>query len=446
MRIRYCFDHVIVHGLGKTGVAAVHFLADKATKITVIAKNISSPEAKILQADIPTLEVQSETKQTTLPNTATLVLKSPGILPSHRFYTCANQIQCPVISDIELFALFAKAPIIAITGTNGKSTVTHLVHDMLAACGYRVSTGGNVGTPALSLLASPVPDYYILELSSFQLAHTTHLNAKVGVLLNIAPDHIKWHGSVDAYISAKYRLLAQSAVQVVARGLNLGKYPHVSFGTQAPTGQNLGEITRHGQTFLARGKKTLLNINLLSPTLQLPHNRQNCLAALGVLAALNSINASALNTLKDFKGLPHRLECILTDQHISWFNDSKATNLAASITAINSISQTHKKQIIWIGGGILKETDLTDITKAVAIQVKACIFFGEGGLTLFKALKEVCPSIYQRCLKTTIEAAKNLATFGDVVLFSPGGASFDLFDSFEQRGDRFKFYVATPHE
>ena len=429
-----CFGHVLVHGLGVTGLSIIDFLADKADKITVITNNHALAIAKSICAKNTHLTIQAENTLTELPKTATLIIKSPGISPNHPLYAKANAFGCQVISDIELFAQEAKAPIIGVTGTNGKSTAVYLITKMLQALGKTVCLGGNVGTPALCLLMQPVPDYYVLELSSFQLAHTSRLNASVGVLLNITPDHLSWHGGMQHYGAAKRRILAQSACVVLQDGLACHHQNTLHFSEKPPNADDFGIITENNCRYLAHGNKKLIPIDKLSPTLRATHNQQNCLAALGVMRSLKLPLAPALECLKHFKGLAHRLEHVLTSEKVHWYNDSKATNLSASIAAINSLGEYFSQHIIWLGGGILKETDFSCLKAVIAKHVKYCLFFGQDAQILYQALAGICQTSKHLNLEQAVLAAKKIALLGDVVLLSPGGASFDAFSGFADRG------------
>lgn len=436
MKSRYCLDHVLIHGFGQTGRSVLAFLTPKAKKISVLCEPSSIERHQMRCIDHPNVSVYPDNPLPTLINNVSLIIKSPGILPTHPLYAQPNPFHCPVISDIELFADMAKAPIIAVTGTNGKSTVVHLIAKLLQTLGQSVCLGGNVGVPAMTLLNQPIPDYYLLEISSFQLHHTYHLNAKVGVLLNIAPDHLHWHGGMENYVNAKLRLLCQSDCVVLPKHLSVSK-SHVYVSHNKPGKETFGIATFHGNDYLALDNKKIMALKALSATLQQPHNVLNTLSALGVLYALHLPLSPALSALTQFQGLPHRLEPLQTAHSTRWFNDSKATNLSASIAAIEGISEQYAKKVIWLGGGILKTADYAPLLNAVAKHVKACLVFGQDGPLLYRALHNSVLTTVCQTLEHAVTAAKTLAQDDDIILFSPGGASFDAFAHFEARGDAF---------
>jgi len=329
---------------------------------------------------------------------------------------------------------------VAVTGSNGKSTVTTLVAEMARAAGLRVAAGGNLGTPALELL-DPACQLYVLELSSFQLERSRYLRPLAGAVLNLSPDHLDHHRDFAAYAAAKGRLLRWSRWRVVnaddPQVMQLvGRQPHqrVCFSLTDP-GADWHLETRAGETWLARRGEPWLATTELS--LQGRHNQANALAALALAEAAGIPKAAALAALRDFTGLPHRMQTVAEIDGVTWINDSKGTNVGATEAAIAGLAGP----VVLLAGGDGKGADFTPLREAAAAKVKMAILYGRDRRRLAAALAPAVPVIEVEDLDQAVAAARRLAVTGDTVLLSPACASFDQFRDYRARGDHFTALV-----
>ena len=435
---------VLVIGLGMTGRSAASFCAARGARVVAVDErprdSFSDPETS---RQLATLSHEVELRMgVTLPPLADfdLVVPSPGV-PRARYAGGARRAW----GDIELAARALQIPLIAVTGTNGKSTTVRLIEARLKAAGLRARAAGNIGSPALSLVGEPL-DAAILEVSSFQLEAVETLRPKVAVVLNITPDHLDRHGSFDAYVDAKAALLARQEAEDVAV-LNFDD----------PATRSLAERTRArvigfsrrqlltegvssvgGQLCVAMdGRRTLLAFDTsVSPRLSGLHNLENVLAAVASVAGLGIDPARAASALVDFEGLPHRCQEIAEARGVSFFDDSKATNAAAAERSLESFASTGPK-VLWIAGGRGKGAALERLTDAAARHARHAYLIGESAGEIESALAGRIPTSYCDSIEEAVAAAADAATAGDVVLLAPGCASFDQFASFEERGDRF---------
>ncbi len=324
------------------------------------------------------------------------VIVSPGLALDTEILVEARKRKLPIIGDIELFYRETKIPIIAITGTNAKSTVTTLVTEMINATGKKALMGGNIGIPALDLLTKPMPDYYVLELSSFQLDLVDHFEAFVAIVLNVTPDHLDRHGSMEAYRAAKMRIYKNCPYPIKNQGV--GRIPCQ-----------------------------------LSPGLSGEHNLENARNALAILAPLNLPLEPQLEVLRTFKGLPHRCEFVRELDDVTWINDSKGTNVGATLAAIEGI----KGSIILLLGGVAKDQDFAPLIPAIKKYVKQVLIYGQDRLQIAQDLQGMPFEVLTSDFKSILERAKAVAQSGDVVLLSPACASLDMFKNFADRGDQF---------
>ena len=328
---------------------------------------------------------------------------SPGVPLDAQVLVEARKRHLPIIGDIELFYRQAKAPIIAITGTNAKSTVTTLVTDMINATGKTALMGGNIGVPALDLLKLPTPDYYVLELSSFQLDLVDTFKAYVGIVLNISPDHLDRHGSLEAYSRAKERVYVGCIHPIQNQGI--------------------GELP--------------LPVSELSQGLAGSHNLENARNALAITAPLGLPLAPQLQVLKTFKGLPHR--CVLVREYkgVSWYNDSKGTNVGATLAAIEGIGAKTAGRLVLLLGGVAKDQDFKPLRQAVERYVRQVIVYGQDRQKIAEDLQGLPCEVLGQNFVEVLEHAKADVKSGDAVLLSPASASFDMFKNFEDRGEQF---------
>lgn len=380
---------------------------------------------------------------------ATDVIISPGLDPAclPSLNTTKNRMTPLIYSDIALFAQAATAPIIAITGSNGKSTVTCLVGAMLSDAGYRVEVGGNLGRPALELLTAPTPDFYVLELSSFQLEMTDHLKPRVAAFLNLSDDHLDRHGTMANYQATKQRIYTQCQTAVWNRNEPTTRPAQactslINFGDDpAPTENDFGIITQASISWLARGQQRLLKTHDLK--LQARHNWLNALAALAIGQAIQLPLESMQRTLQTFTGLPHRCEWVAEQQGVVWINDSKATNVGATIAALLGLGTPCPGRLILIAGGIGKGADFEPLRSPITQFAKAVILMGQAADLLQQALSDTVPLTRVPNLTSAIQQAHGIAQTGDIVLLSPACASQDMFKDYADRGNTFKQQVRT---
>ncbi len=341
------------------------------------------------------------------------------------------------VGDIELFARAARAPVAAVTGTNGKSTVTTLLAHMASRSGLRAVSGGNLGEPALDLLAASV-QLYVLELSSFQLDTTRSLALAAAAVLNVTPDHLDRYPDLEAYDAAKARIYARCEVSVVnlddARVVAMARAAprRVSFSLRADSGADYTLArTAGGEAALARGGQPLLPLRELA--LQGAHNAANALAALALGDALGLALPSMLAELRAFRGLPHRTQCVAEIRGVRYIDDSKGTNVGATLAAVGGLPGP----LLLMLGGEGKGQDFRPLRAAFAGKVRCALLIGRDAPGLAQALDGVCDCRRAASLEAAVAAAAELARPGDTVLLSPACASLDMFRDYAQRGEAF---------
>jgi len=342
--------------------------------------------------------------------------------------------------DIELFARHTKAPIVAITGSNAKSTVTTLVGEMAAQAGKRVAVGGNLGTPALDLLGDDV-ELYVLELSSFQLETTDQLDAEVATVLNISEDHMDRYSGLPAYHLAKHRVF-RGARQVVvnrqdalSRPLPVEGQPCWTFGLNAPDFKAFGLREVEGEKHLAFEFQPLMPVRELK--VRGAHNQSNALAALALGHAVGLPFAPMLEALRAFTGLAHRCQWGREREAVNWYDDSKATNVGAALAAIEGLGADIDGQLVLIAGGDGKGADFSALRGPVARHCRAVVLLGRDADRLAEALGDEVAQVRVTTLEEAVQRSAALARPGDAVLLSPACASLDMFRNFEERGRLF---------
>ena len=369
----------------------------------------------------------------------TELVVSPGVALEHPLVQYAIDNDVRVIGDIDLFVAASSAPVIGITGSNGKSTVTALLASMISACGRHVAVGGNFGTPALDLLEQAA-DFYVLELSSFQLERAKSLNLAVATVLNLSADHLDRHGSLPRYHNAKHKIF-QGASAVVANRADSLTLPLLEGGTQQvlwrpaePDLQEFGVRDFDGTPYICRGFTPLLPISELK--LKGGHNLNNVLAALALGTAVDLPMEGLVEGLKQFSGLPHRCELVLDNAGVSWINDSKGTNVGATRAALAGLGG--QQNVVLIAGGVGKGQDFTALLPEVRENCRRVLTLGESAREIELALGAHTPVQRVESIEDAVAKAALLAQPGDVVLLSPACASFDLYSGFEARGEAFR--------
>lgn len=433
--------HVIV-GLGATGFSCVRFLKERGLPIAVTDSRPNPPHLAAMQKHYPDVPVSLGGLDTALLEKASIIVLSPGIALREPVIAAQVKRGVPVIGDIELFAQAVKAPVIAITGTNAKSTVTSLVGEMAAAAQYQVAVGGNLGLPALDLLTdSPHANLYVLELSSFQLETTYSLHSRVATVLNITPDHMDRYEDVDDYKRAKHRIYQHADLAVCNRDDPLTECKektvtqHLYFTLGTPKENEFGLRTVEEETFLAFADRPLLAIKNLPVAGK--HYQANALAALAIGHGFGLPMESMLNVLREFKGLPHRCQFVRERAGVKWYNDSKGTNVGATQAAIEGLGGDITGKLVIIAGGVGKNADFSSLLPAMEKYSRHIVLIGEAAQELAAVIGERVPISFARTMDEAVSQAATAAKPQDSVLLSPACASFDMFKNYEHRGQVF---------
>ena len=427
----------LIVGLGKTGLSCVRYLAAQGESCVVTDTRSQPPGLNELLNEYPDMPVHLGGFRDDDFASAQRIVLSPGISLKDKYVNSALQRGAEVLGDIELFARRVTAPVVAITGTNGKSTVTTLLAEMAKAAGRKVRAGGNLGLPALALLDNGATDLYVLELSSFQLETTHSLNAVAAVVLNITPDHMDRYDSIDAYTQTKATVYNGDGVMVINTddtAVSKMVQPHrecIRFGLTTPATGEFGIINQSGQAYLAFGSEKLLACS----ELKIPgrHNQSNALAALALGYAINLDMPAMLKTLREFKGLSHRSEWVAEQNGVRWFNDSKATNVGATIAALQGMPSP----LILIAGGDGKSADFSELHDVIASHTREVILLGRDADSIEQVINNAVPVHRATDMHDAVKIAQAIAKPGDSVLLSPACASFDMYSNYMQRGDDF---------
>ena len=434
-------DHPrIVVGLGKSGMSLVRFLVNQGKSFAVVDTRENPPELVTIRRDHPNVEVRCGELDVEFLCRAGELYVSPGLALSNPSLQAASARGVKLSGDIDLFARNVKAPIVAISGSNAKSTVTTLVGEMAAEAGKRVAVGGNLGTPALDLISEDV-ELYVMELSSFQLETTNELGAEVSTILNISEDHMDRYSSVPEYCLAKHRIF-RGAKQVVVNCQDALSHPLIvegqtcwNFGLGKPDFNSFGIREDNGEKYLAFGSQSLIPVRDLK--IRGTHNQSNALAALALGHAVGLPFDAMLSSLGKFAGLEHRCQWVRDLDGVSYYNDSKATNVGATLAAIEGLGVDIDGKLILIAGGYGKGADFNNLRSPVSDYCRAVVLMGQDCDVIAAALGPDVPHVRASSLDEAIALCKTLATPGDAVLLSPACASIDMFRSYEERGQLF---------
>lgn len=438
-------DLDVIIGLGATGISCARFLQAKGIPFAMTDSRANPPNLAEFKALFPNTIVSVGKIDPALLARAKRLIVSPGVSLQEPEIALQVAKGTPAIGDIELFAQVAQAPVIAITGTNAKSTVTTLVGEMALAANKRVQVGGNLGVPALDLLTTPRPDLFVLELSSFQLETTFSLAPKVATVLNVTPDHMDRYGSLEQYCLAKQHVYNHCQVAVSNRDdpLTACHNPDVmniiQFTLNEPNENEFGLLQKGSEVCLAYQDQILM------PVRELPilgrHYQANALAALAIGYGYGLPFAPMLQTLIEFKGLPHRCQLVRERNGVLWYNDSKGTNVGATLAAIEGLGAEIKGKLILIAGGVGKNADFSPLVPAIEKYVKTVVLIGEAAPLLADLIGDRVDIVMGKSMEEAVSLANHAAASGDSVLLSPACASFDMFNNFEQRGDVFSGIV-----
>ena len=434
--------HVLVVGLGVTGLSCVRHLAGACRKVVAVDSREHPPYRATVESEFPEVDVRCGGFDASMFDNATEIVVSPGVSVREPVLRSAAARGVPIVGDIELFARTADAPVVAITGSNGKSTVTSLVSAMARRHGLRVGSGGNLGSPALSLLGRG-HELYVLELSSFQLETTSELRPAAATVLNISADHMDRYDSFDAYVAAKGRVIGDGTVVIanlddaIASRLGGHRCEKIGFSTKAHPDARWYLAASGNDAMIVRGGEPVLPVGAVP--LAGMHNVANVLAAFALGEAIGLDVRAMSSAVETCTGLPHRCETVATLGGVRWINDSKGTNVGATSAAIEGVGAYGP--VVLIAGGLAKGADFSPLRAPAGRHVRCAVLIGRDAGRLEAVLGRCTEVRRAPDLETAVDIAADAAREGGSVLFSPACASFDMFANFEARGDAFRRLV-----
>jgi len=425
---------VLIVGLGETGLSIAHFLHKQAIPFAVIDSRDNPPCSAALLQDYPDIAVFTGGFSKPAFKVATHLLVSPGVCLREKAIQGAIKAGAKLVSDIDLFACATDKPIVAITGSNGKSTVTTMLGAMANEDRIKTAIGGNLGIPALDLLDESI-ELYVLELSSFQLERTSVLNAEVATVLNISADHLDRHTDMEEYTNEKENIFAGKGVMVIneddpsVKEMVIKNRETLFFSVQKKLGFHID--THQNEEWLMNKEKAIIRRAELP--LEGLHNVANALAALALGSAIGLDERAMCMGLRGYKGLCHRMQKVAKIKGVTWINDSKATNIGACIAAL----QGYEGKVILIAGGDAKGADLDELIPAIKAKAKCVLLLGKDANKIEEAINGSVPSYQTNTLQEAVKIAADLAKKGDCVLLSPACASLDQYKNYQERGDQF---------
>jgi UDP-N-acetylmuramoylalanine--D-glutamate ligase len=447
---------VLVLGLGETGLSLVRWLTAKGATVRVADSRNSPPSLDVLHKEFPKVDVRCGIFRSELLEGIELIAISPGVPVRDPFVARAAAKGIPIVGDIEIFAwsLPKENPpkIIAITGSNGKTTVTSMVGDMCRSAGKETLVAGNISPAVLDVLLQRKgkhPDIWVLELSSFQLETTHSLNADTATVLNISEDHMDRYSDMAEYIAAKARIFrtsGQGGVQVLNRddadsaAMGLLERKQVSFGVNSPATNNTdwGIEIDNADTWLVQGKQRILKADEL--LVEGLHNVSNALAALALCRAIELPLPPLVEALRKFKGLPHRVEAVAEIKDVIYYDDSKGTNVGATVAALQGLG---RKAVVILGGDG-KGQDFSPLAPAVKEHARAIVLIGRDARKIAEVLQDCdVPMLHASDMNDAVAKSAELAQAGDAVLMSPACASFDMYRNYVHRAEVFISAVRT---
>jgi len=446
MKIALKDKQVLVLGLGETGLSALRWLHRQGARLSVADTRDNPPGIEALKAELPQVSIHTGAFTAALFSGVDLVVASPGVPLSEPEIQAAIKRGVAVVGDVELFAQYrpASAKVIAITGANGKTTVTTLVGEMCKAAGLKTIVAGNIGLPVLDALGMETPDVYVLELSSFQLETTSSLVVDAATMLNLSEDHMDRYASMQDYAIAKARIFYNAKLQVLNRDdawsmlMARSKLPQVTFGLEEneehadADEQSYGLRNVEGETWLSCGEHDLMNVRDLK--IAGLHNAANALAAIALCRGIGLDYVPIIQTLYNFKGLPHRVEWIASIDDVDYYDDSKGTNVGATCAALSGLPQ----KVVLIAGGDGKGQDFSPLKDAVSENARAVVLIGRDAPLIEAELIHTDVPLYHAAdLPEAVNIAKKLAQVDDAVLLSPACASFDMFKNYVHRAEVF---------
>ncbi len=430
---------ILIVGLGKSGLSIARYLSRKGLDFSVADSREKPPGVSEIKSILPLCDVHKGFKEKLFCKYDVLIV-SPGVSINEPAIVAAKKNNAVVIGDIELFAWEVNKPVVSVTGSNGKSTVVSMLGEMGEKAGLKVKVCGNYGDPALDFVDDSSIDMFILELSSFQLETTYSLHSTAASILNISEDHMDRYTDIKAYIEAKQKIYENADCLVVNRGDKrawptqkiLGE-KKVYFAEDEPLQKDVfGLAIVEGHRCLMLGDLVLMRVEKL----KVPgvHNAINALAAIALGCAAKLEMQSMIDALKEFTGLPHRVEFVCEAGGVKWFNDSKGTNVGATVKAVTGLISP----VVLIAGGVGKGTDFQPLADVAEQSIKAAVLIGRDAALIAAALGDSgVPVMFASTMGEAVKIASSLSISGDVVLLSPACASFDMFKSFEERGEIF---------
>lgn len=456
MKLTFADKQVLVLGLGDTGLSVLRWLSAQGAILSVADTREAPPGLEFLHQELPEVKVHLGPFDAQAFAAAELIVISPGVSLAEPQVQAAMQRGVRVVGDIELFAQYRSpnAKVIAITGSNGKSTVTTLVGEMCRAAGLKTVMAGNIGLPVLDALvqerSTGVPDVYVLELSSFQLETTYTLAPDAATVLNISEDHMDRYASLADYAGAKMRIFHGGGVQVLnrqddwSRNMALSGRRVMTFGTDLPPGQeDFGLLPGGSDSWLMQGSTGLIR----TAEMHIPgmHNVANALAAFALCHAIGLDFAPLVSALRNFKGLPHRVEWVAELDGITFYDDSKGTNVGATCAALSGLTaEEGEGKVVLIAGGDGKGQDFAPLHDPVAQRARSVVLIGKDAGLIARALKNTgVPLLHASTLAEAVNVAYSVARPHDAVLLSPACASFDMFRNYVHRAEVFVDAVKT---
>jgi len=441
MKLQLTDKRVLVLGLGDTGLSALRWLKRQGAVLSVADTRAAAPGLGVVKAELPEVEIYLGAFQSEVFDKADIIVISPGVPLAEPEVQAAIVQGKPVVGDVELFAQYKPktAKVIAITGANGKSTVTTLVGEMCKQAGLNTVVAGNIGLPVLDALGGAAPDVYVLELSSFQLETTSSLAPDGAAVLNVTEDHMDRYDGMTAYAAAKARIFFGHGVQVLNREDDWSRkmakpgHPVVSFGTDAPLADgDFGLLRRGDEIWLTQGARALMPVTEMK--IAGLHNAANALAALALARSIGIAYEPLLAVLREFKGLSHRVEWVAKVGGVDYFDDSKGTNVGATCAALAGLPQ----KVVLIAGGDGKGQDFAPLREPVARNARAVVLIGRDGPQIGAVLQGVgVPVLSAKTMAEAVGLSRDYAQSGDAVLLSPACASWDMFRNYAHRAEVF---------
>lgn len=441
----------VIVGLGGTGLSCVRYFSSLNERFMVVDSREDPPGLEELRANFPDVECElGEFNPETFLGAKQLVV-SPGLSIHSPVIEQAAKAGVPITGDIDIFSQQAKAPILAVTGSNGKSTVVAMLTEILRKAGKNFGLGGNLDgenfKPALDLLSEGKKDLYVLELSSFQLETTDCLGAEVASILNLSADHMDRYEGLDDYHQAKQKIFAGCNQVVINRDDEFSKPLQKTdaviwdFGFGRPGINGLGLLEEDGDKYLAYQFEKIASVNELKVFGQ--HNISNVLAAIAMAMAVDIEMQAIRAAISEFAGLPHRCQWVAEIDGVNFYNDSKGTNVGATVAAIEGLGEHIPGHIVLIAGGMSKGADFAALVPAINKWGKAIVLIGQDAAEMAGYFDADIQTFFASDMRDAAQHALQQSAAGDAVLLSPACASFDMFENFQHRGNIFIESVET---